>query len=64
MTTLTLNAAAVAPAAKSGLFARIGTAIDAFFAATRVAGAIRGHNQPARRDLEILGIDPEHKFNL
>lgn len=64
MTTLTLNARTAAPASKSGIFARIGTAIDVFFAATRVAGAIRGHNQPARGDLEILGIDPEHKFSL
>lgn len=31
-------------------------------AATRTAQAVRSRRQPARRDLEILGIDPDHRF--
>jgi len=37
----------------------IGRALAVFGAAVHASSAVENHRRPAKRDLEILGIDPE-----
>jgi hypothetical protein len=41
----------------SGSF--IGRAFAAFGAAVNASNAVENHRQPAKRDLDVLGIDPK-----